>query len=112
MLEELKEQVCQGNLELVTQGLVVATWGNASAVDRDSGHVVIKPSGVAYDSMAPQQMVVVSLETGQIVEGDLQPSSDTAIHLELYRSFTGLGGVAHSHSMAATAWAPTIHTPD
>jgi len=105
MLEELKTQVCQANLELVTHGLVVDTWGNASAADREGGRVVIKPSGVAYESMAPQQMVVVSLETGDVVEGDLQPSSDTPTHLELYRAFEGIGGIVHTHSMSATAWA-------
>jgi L-ribulose-5-phosphate 4-epimerase len=105
MLEELKEQVCEANLDLVKEGLVVQTWGNVSGVDRASGNLVIKPSGVPYDGMKPAQMVVVSLATGQVVEGSLQPSSDTPTHLALYRAFQGIGGVAHSHSLFATAWA-------
>jgi L-ribulose-5-phosphate 4-epimerase len=105
MLEELKEQVCQANLDLVKEGLVVQTWGNVSGVDRASGNLVIKPSGVPYDGMTPEQMVVVSLATGQIVEGRLQPSSDTPTHRALYRAFREIAGVAHSHSLFATAWA-------
>src|SRR5208283_2835773 len=105
MLEELKEQVCQANLALVREGLVVQTWGNVSGVDRAGGHVVIKPSGVPYAEMTPQQMVVVSLATGQVVEGRLQPSSDTPTHRALYEAFPDIGGVAHSHSLFATAWA-------
>jgi len=105
MLEELKEQVCQANLALVKEGLVVLTWGNVSGVDRASGNLVIKPSGVPYAGMAPQQMVVVSLATGQVVEGTLQPSSDTPTHRALYQAFQDIGGVAHSHSLFATAWA-------
>ena len=105
MLDELKKQVCQANLRLVEQGLVVETWGNASAIDRPSGNVVIKPSGVPYDSLSYKQMVVVELETGKPVEGDLRPSSDTPTHLELYRSFKSIGGVTHTHSLNATAWA-------
>jgi L-ribulose-5-phosphate 4-epimerase len=105
MLEELKEQVCQANLALVKEGLVVQTWGNVSGVDRASGRLVIKPSGVPYAGMTPQQMVVVSLATGQVVEGTLQPSSDTPTHRTLYEAFKDIGGVAHSHSLFATAWA-------
>lgn len=105
MLDELKQRVCQANLDLVRHGLVVQTFGNASGVDRQSGHVVIKPSGVPYEGMTPEQMVVLSLETGDVVEGDLRPSSDAPTHLALYRAFDGLGGVIHTHSVSATAWA-------
>ncbi|MDP7287607.1 MAG: L-ribulose-5-phosphate 4-epimerase AraD [Phycisphaerae bacterium] len=105
MLETLKKQVCEANLELVDQGLVVQTFGNVSGVDRAEGLVVIKPSGVSYDQMAPEQMVVVSLADGTVVEGDLRPSSDTPTHLELYRAFDRIGGVVHTHSVFATAWA-------
>jgi len=105
MLDDLKKRVCQANIDLVHQGLVVQTFGNASGVDRDSGHVVIKPSGVSYDQLKPKQMVVLELETGRIVEGDLRPSSDTPTHLALYREFESLGGVVHTHSVYASAWA-------
>jgi L-ribulose-5-phosphate 4-epimerase len=105
MLEELKNKVFQANLELVRQGLVIYTWGNVSGIDRENGLVVIKPSGVSYDDMRPEDMVVVSLETGQTVEGDLNPSSDTPTHLALYRAFPNIGGVVHTHSTYATAWA-------
>ena len=105
MLELLKKDVCASNLRLVTEGLVVQTWGNASAIDRQRGLVVIKPSGVAYDRMKPGHMVVVSLKTGAVVEGALNPSSDTPTHLELYRAFPEIGGVVHTHSLYATAWA-------
>ena len=94
MLEELKNKVFQANLELVRQGLVIYTWGNVSGIDRENGLVVIKPSGVSYDDMRPEDMVVVSLETGQTVEGDLNPSSDTPTHLALYRAFPNIGGVS------------------
>jgi L-ribulose-5-phosphate 4-epimerase len=104
-LKELKEAVWEANLQLVREGLVLQTWGNASAVDRDRGLVVIKPSGVPYDQMKPGHMVVVSLETGQTVEGTLRPSSDTPTHLVLYRAFAQIGGVVHTHSLYATAWA-------
>jgi L-ribulose-5-phosphate 4-epimerase len=104
-LKELKEAVWEANLQLVREGLVLQTWGNASAVDRDRGLVVIKPSGVPYDQMKPGHMVVVSLETGQTVEGALRPSSDTPTHLVLYRAFPQIGGVVHTHSLYATAWA-------
>ncbi len=105
MLEELKSEVCQANLDLVTEGLVIQTWGNASAVDRAQGLVVIKPSGVPYSDMKPEHMVVVSLADGKIVEGNLKPSSDTPTHLVLYRAFAGIGGVVHTHSLFATSWA-------
>lgn len=105
MLEKLKRRVCEANLRLVAEGLVAQTFGNASAVDRQSGNVVIKPSGVKYDRMKPAHMVVVSLETGRVVEGRLNPSSDTPTHLVLYRAFPKIGGVAHTHSFYATAWA-------
>ncbi|MFB3881885.1 MAG: L-ribulose-5-phosphate 4-epimerase [Armatimonadota bacterium] len=105
MLEALKEEVCRANLRLVAEGLVIQTWGNVSGVDRDRGLVVIKPSGVAYDGMRAEQMVVVSLETGERVEGELRPSSDTPTHLALYRAFPQIGGVVHTHSVFATAWA-------
>ena len=105
MLEELKQQVCEANLDLVKEGLVIQTWGNASALDRESGLVVIKPSGVPYSSMKPQHMVVVSLKDGKVVDGYLKPSSDTPTHLVLYRAFQNIGGVVHTHSLYATAWA-------
>lgn len=105
MLEQLKKRVCEANLRLVREGLVLLTWGNASAVARKEGLIVIKPSGVAYDQMKSGQMVVVSLKTGEVVEGDLRPSSDTPTHLELYRAFSEIGGIVHSHSLYATAWA-------
>src|SRR5580698_4225354 len=104
MLEELKKEVCQANLDLVKEGLVVQTWGNVSGVDRAGGHMVIKPSGVPYEGMTPKQMVVVSLATGLVVEGSLKPSSDTPTHLVLYRAFQEIGGVVHTHSLFATAW--------
>ena len=105
MLEELRSQVCEANLQLVRDGLVIQTWGNVSGLDRAHGLVVIKPSGVSYDAMRPEHMVVVQLATGQIVEGALKPSSDTATHLELYRAFAEIGGIVHTHSLYATAWA-------
>jgi len=105
MLEELKAEVCQANLDLVRKGLVIETWGNASGVDRDRGLMVIKPSGVPYDGMLPRHMVVVSLATGKVVDGKLKPSSDTDTHLVLYRAFPKIGGVVHTHSLFATAWA-------
>ena len=105
MLEDLKRQVCKANLDLVREGLVLQTWGNASAVDRERGLVVIKPSGVAYDGMKSEHMVVISLESGKVLEGGLKPSSDTPTHLVLYRAFKNIGGVVHTHSLYATAWA-------
>ncbi len=105
MLEALKKQVCEANLELVREGLVIQTFGNVSGVDRASGNLVIKPSGVDYAVMKPAHMVVVTLATGLVVEGKLRPSSDTPTHLELYRAFPKVGGVVHTHSFYATAWA-------
>jgi L-ribulose-5-phosphate 4-epimerase len=104
MLEKLKEQVCKANLDLVRHSLVLFTWGNVSAIDRDSGLVVIKPSGVSYEGMKPEDMVVVDLE-GNVVEGGYRPSSDTPTHLVLYKAFAGIGGIVHTHSTYATAWA-------
>jgi L-ribulose-5-phosphate 4-epimerase len=105
MLEALKKQVWQANLLLPKHGLVVFTWGNVSAVDREHGLVVIKPSGVEYDALTPEDMVVVDLQTGETVEGTLKPSSDTETHLALYRSFQNIGGVVHTHSRWATIFA-------
>lgn len=105
MLEALKKEVCHANLRLVAEGLVVQTWGNVSGIDRQRGVMVIKPSGVSYEKMTFRHMVVVSLESGQVVEGTLQPSSDTRTHLKLYRAFPTVGGVVHTHSLFATAWA-------
>ena len=104
MLEQLKQQVLQANLDLVKNGLVLYTWGNVSGIDRASGLVVIKPSGVSYDKMTANDMVVVDLQ-GNIVEGDLRPSSDTPTHLELYKAHVEIGGVVHTHSTYATAFA-------
>jgi L-ribulose-5-phosphate 4-epimerase len=104
MLEQLKEQVFQANLDLVKHGLVIFTWGNVSGIDRENGLVVIKPSGVSYEKMKASDMVVVDLD-GNIVEGNLKPSSDTPTHLVLYKSFTNIGGVVHTHSEWATSWA-------
>jgi len=105
MLEQLKQDVCQANLDLVKEGLVIHTWGNASGLDRQRGLMVIKPSGVPYQGMKPKHMVVVSLTNGKVVEGHLRPSSDTTTHLVLYRAFAGISGIAHTHSLYATAWA-------
>ena len=104
MLEDLKEKVFRANLDLVKHGLVIFTWGNVSAIDRATGLVVIKPSGVSYETMRAEDMVVVDLD-GKVVEGDLRPSSDTPTHLVLYKAFPNIGGVVHTHSTYATAWA-------
>ncbi|NLW02650.1 MAG: L-ribulose-5-phosphate 4-epimerase [Clostridiaceae bacterium] len=104
MLEELKEKVFKANIALVEHGLVKLTWGNVSGIDRDKGLVVIKPSGVAYSEMKPEHMVVVDLD-GKVVEGNLKPSSDTPTHLVLYRRFSDIGGVVHTHSSWATSFA-------
>ncbi len=104
MLESLKELVCEANLELPEYGLVTFTWGNVSAIDRESGLFVIKPSGVEYDKLTPQDMVVVDLD-GNVVEGHFKPSSDTPTHLELYKAFPEIGGIVHTHSSYATSWA-------
>ncbi|MDY4491014.1 MAG: L-ribulose-5-phosphate 4-epimerase [Candidatus Faecousia sp.] len=105
MLESLKEAVCRANLELPKYGMVTFTWGNVSGVNRELGAMVIKPSGVEYDHMTPEDMVVVSLTTGEILEGKWKPSSDTDTHLALYRAFPELGGIVHTHSRWATCFA-------
>lgn len=105
MLEELKEEVLKANLLLPKYGLVTFTWGNVSAVDRQSGMMVIKPSGVEYDEMTADDMVVVDLESGERAEGRYKPSSDTPTHLELYRAFSDVGGICHTHSRWATSFA-------
>jgi L-ribulose-5-phosphate 4-epimerase len=108
MLEELKEQVCRANLDLVAQGLVTLTWGNVSAICDQRDRVVIKPSGVGYDRMQPEHMVVVDLD-GHVIEGQLLPSSDTSTHLLLYRHFPNVGGIVHTHSRHATMFAQALH---
>lgn len=105
MLEELKQKVFKANLDLVKQGLVIFTWGNVSGIDRQQGLMVIKPSGVSYDDMKAEDMVVVDINTGKVVEGKLNPSSDTATHIELYKAFPNIQGVVHTHSTYATAFA-------
>ena len=104
MLEQLKQAVYEANMELPRRGLVTYTWGNVSGIDREQGLVVIKPSGVEYEELTPDRLVVLDLD-GHIVEGDLNPSSDTKTHLELYKAFPALGGVVHTHSPYAVAWA-------
>ncbi|HOO27063.1 MAG TPA: L-ribulose-5-phosphate 4-epimerase [Lachnospiraceae bacterium] len=104
MLKRLKEQVYEANMALPKYGLVTFTWGNVSGIDREKGLFVIKPSGVEYDSLKPEDMVVVDLE-GEIVEGNYKPSSDTPTHLELYKAFPEIGGIVHTHSSFATSWA-------
>ena len=104
MLEELKKKVLKDNLDLVKNKLVLFTWGNVSQIDRESGLIVIKPSGVEYDEMTADDMVVVDLE-GKVVEGHYRPSSDTPTHIEFYKAFPEVGGVTHTHSTFATAWA-------
>lgn len=104
MLEDLKKEVYKANIDLVKHGLVIFTWGNVSGIDRGRGLVVIKPSGVDYDVMTPEDMVVVDLQ-GNVVEGNLKPSSDTPTHLAIYRAWPEVGGVVHTHSTFATAWA-------
>lgn len=105
MLETLKEAVCAANLELVKRGVVIYTWGNVSGIDREKGLMVIKPSGVPYESMTAGDMVAVDVETGETVEGKWKPSSDTETHLALYRAFPEIGGVTHTHSVNAAAFA-------
>ena len=104
-LEKLKKEVLEANLKLPKFGLVTFTWGNVSAIDRESGLVVIKPSGVEYDNMTVEDMVVVDLKTGEVKEGKWKPSSDTPTHLELYRKFDNIGGIVHTHSRWATSFA-------
>jgi L-ribulose-5-phosphate 4-epimerase len=110
MLDKLKTDVCRANLDLVAEGLVLLTWGNVSGIDRERGLMVIKPSGMPYAGMRPEHMVVVSLADGTVVEGDLKPSSDTPTHRVLYRAFPAIGGVVHTHSLYATAWAQACKT--
>ena len=105
MLEHLKEQVFRSNLLLPKHGLVVFTWGNVSGIEREQGLVVIKPSGVSYEEMQAEDMVVVEVETGKVVEGKLKPSSDTSTHIELYEAFPNIGGIVHTHSRWATTFA-------
>lgn len=105
MLEELKKRVCDANLELVNRKMVLYTWGNVSEIDRESGIVAIKPSGVGYDGMTYEDMVLVDVNTAQVVEGKWKPSSDTLTHLELYKAFPEIGGVTHTHSTTAVAFA-------
>jgi L-ribulose-5-phosphate 4-epimerase len=104
MYHELKQQVYEANMALQRHGLVVFTWGNVSGIDRGRGVMAIKPSGVSYEDLTPQSIVLVDLQ-GKVVEGDLRPSSDTPTHLELYRNFPGVGGICHTHSLYATMWA-------
>lgn len=104
MLDELKDQVCRANLDLVARGLVTLTWGNVSGIDCEKGLVVIKPSGVSYDAMKPTDMAVVDLD-GKLVEGDLQPSTDTPTHVRLYRAWPDVGGIVHTHSIHAAMFA-------
>ena len=105
MLEELKNEVFRANLELPQRGLVTYTWGNVSGIDRDAGLVVIKPSGVDYETMTANDMVVIDLKTGEKVEGALNPSTDTPTHLELYRACEDIMGIVHTHSRYAASWA-------
>ena len=106
--DDLKSRVLRANLALVEAGLVTLTWGNASATDREQGVMAIKPSGVPYDKLQPSDIVVLSIESGQIVEGAARPSSDTPTHLYLYQQFPSLGGIAHTHSMHGTAFAQAL----
>ena len=105
MLEALKKKVYEANIELVNRGMVIYTWGNASEIDRESNLIVIKPSGVEYSKMTPEDMVVVDVKSGKVVEGEWRPSSDTDTHLEIYRNFQEIGGVVHTHSVNAVAFA-------
>ena len=104
MFEQLKESVCRANIELQTQKLVIFTWGNVSGIHRDANVVAIKPSGISYDRLTPDEIVLLDLD-GNVLEGNLNPSSDTPTHLELYRNFEALGGICHTHSQNATMWA-------
>jgi L-ribulose-5-phosphate 4-epimerase len=105
LLEDLRKKVCDANIEMYEEGVVIYTWGNVSGIDRDKGIMAIKPSGVDYDVMKPEDMVLVDLETGKTVDSELRPSSDTDTHLELYRAFPEIGGIAHTHSINAVAFA-------
>ena len=105
MLGKLKQEVSEANIELYRRGIVIYTWGNVSGIDRESGNMVIKPSGVDYENMTAEDMVVVNVTSGEVVEGNWKPSSDTATHLELYRAFPDIGGITHTHSVNAVAFA-------
>ncbi len=105
MLKKLKEKVCEANLELVARGVVLYTWGNVSGIDHKSGRMVIKPSGIGYDNMTPDDMVVMDVASGKVLEGKWKPSSDTQTHLALYRAFPDIGGITHTHSVNAVAFA-------
>jgi len=109
MLDLLKKQVCEGNISLVKHGLVLFTFGNLSAIDREKGIIAIKPSGVNYEELTPEKIVLVNLK-GEVVEGELRPSSDTAIHLEIYKKFPNVGSIVHTHSTNATAFAQAKHS--
>lgn len=109
MLENLKIDVCEANFELKRNNLIIYSWGNVSGIDRDKGIVAIKPSGVSYDTLTPDDIVLLDLD-GNVVEGALCPSSDTPTHLELYRNFPNIGGVCHTHSLNATVWAQACHS--
>jgi L-ribulose-5-phosphate 4-epimerase len=104
MQEDLKKAVCEANLELQKHRLIIYSWGNVSGIDRSAGLIVIKPSGVPYEELTPDKMVVLDME-GKIIEGNLNPSSDTPTHLELYKNFEAIGGICHTHSPSATMWA-------
>lgn len=104
MLDELKKEVYKANMLLKESGLVILTWGNASAIDRETGFIVIKPSGVEYGELSPNNLVVINMN-GDVIEGDLKPSSDTKTHIELYKHFNSIGGIVHTHSHYATSWA-------
>lgn len=108
MYDELREAVCKANIELQAQKLVVYSWGNVSGIDREAGVIAIKPSGVAYEELTPDKMVLLDLE-GNVIEGEFRPSSDTPTHLELYRNFEAVGGICHTHSPNATMWAQACH---
>lgn len=103
--DKLREEVLRANLDIVEAGLVVLTWGNASGADRTQGVMAIKPSGVAYSALKASDIVILSIESGEVLEGELNPSSDTPTHLALYRAFSEIGGVVHTHSTYATSWA-------
>lgn len=105
MLNDLKEKVCKANIELYESGVVIYTWGNVSGIDRKQNLVAIKPSGVPYEDLTPEKMVVLDLFSGEVVDGNLLPSSDTKTHLELYKAFSDIGGIAHTHSINAVAYA-------
>jgi len=108
MLEQLRLEVCKANRSLAESGLVILTWGNVSGINRTNGLVVIKPSGIAYGELKPENMVVVDLKSGKVVGGNLKPSSDTETHLELYRAFGSISGIVHTHSTYATIWAQAL----